>query len=226
MAEGAVHILVIDDDARLRELLQRFLQKSGYRVSTAVDAEDAKARLEGLHFDLLIVDVMMPGQLGTELVAQIRKSNSVPVLMLTAMGEIPDRIKGLECGADDYLAKPFEPKELLLRVNAILRRTVAPPPEHDAIRFGPFTFDARKGELTRTGQPVALTGGEAGLLRALSRNPGATISREELARGSETAASRAVDVQITRLRRKIEADPKSPRYLRTVWGKGYVLWTD
>jgi two-component system phosphate regulon response regulator OmpR len=226
VSDQSPHLLVIDDDARLRELLKRFLQKAGYRVSTAVDAADAKARLDGLKFDLLVVDVMMPGQSGIDFVTQIRRSNQVPVLMLTAMGETADRIKGLESGADDYLSKPFEPKELLLRVNAILRRVSQDALAPDIVRFGPFEFDARKGELLRDSAPVALTGTEMALLRVLALNPGATVSRQELSSGAGAIEGRAVDVQITRLRRKIEADSKSPRYLQTVWGEGYVLWTD
>lgn len=226
MNDLAPHVLVVDDDLRLRELLVRYLASNGYRVTAAADAADAKARLAGLEFDLLIVDVMMPGQSGTDFVAELRRSSQVPVLMLTAMSEPADRIKGLETGADDYLPKPFEPRELLLRLNAIMRRAAAPATAARSVKFGDFTFDITRADLAQNGKPVALTSGEAALLKVLARNPGATISRAALAEQTGGGEGRAVDVQITRLRRKIERDQKNPRHLQTIWGEGYVLWTD
>ncbi len=226
MGGAPAHLLVVDDDTRLRALLQRYLSASGFRVTTASDAAEARAKLAAMSFDLLIVDVMMPGELGTDLLASLRRSNQVPVLMLTAMGEAGDRIKGLQSGADDYLAKPFEPQELVLRIGAILRRAHAPAAGTRPVRFGDFVFDADRGELLRAGASVRLTAGETALLRVLARNPGMTVARAALAESAGAGAGRAVDVQITRLRRKIEGDPKTPRHLQTVWGQGYVLWAE
>jgi two-component system phosphate regulon response regulator OmpR len=224
--DSAPHILVVDDDARLRDLLARYLSKSGYRVSAAADAAEARARLASLSFDLLVVDVMMPGQTGTEFVADLRRSNQVPVLMLTALGDPDDRIKGLESGVDDYLAKPFEPRELLLRLTAILRRAAAPAPAATVIKFGRFAFDSQRGELREDGNVAPLTSAETALLRALARSPGVTVSRADLLAATGSGEGRAIDVTVTRLRRKIETDPKQPRHLQTVWGEGYVLWPD
>ena len=221
------HILVVDDDRRLRELLRKYLSDNGYMVTTAKHAADARARLESLTFDVLVLDVMMPGENGLDLTESLRRTNPVPILLLTAMGDADDRIAGLERGADDYLAKPFEPRELLLRIGSILRR--AGPPEAPAteIAFGEFTFDIERAELTRANQPVRLTSGEANLLTVFALNPGVTLTRERLGREGRLGGSeRTVDVQITRLRRKIEADPKAPRYLQTVWGAGYMLRAD
>jgi two-component system, OmpR family, phosphate regulon response regulator OmpR len=226
MSDGAAHLLIVDDDRRLRELLGRFLTRGGYRVTAAADAAEARAKLKGVDFDLMIVDVMMPGETGVELVADLRRDNAVPVLLLTAMGDAEHRIKGLEAGADDYLAKPFEPRELLLRIGAILRRARAPAAPPPAIAFGAFRFETSQGVLAKGGRMVPLTARETGLLQALAREPGVVLSRRELARRTGVNDSRAIDVQVTRLRRKIEADPKTPRYLRTVWGQGYGLWID
>jgi two-component system phosphate regulon response regulator OmpR len=226
MSESAAHLLIVDDDRRLRELLGRFLTRGGYRVTAAGDAAEARAKLKGIDFDLMILDVMMPGETGVELVADLRRDNAVPVLLLTAMGEAEHRIKGLEAGADDYLPKPFEPRELLLRIGAILRRARPPAAAPAAIVFGAFRFDARQGVLLKGDRMVPLTARETALLRALARDPGVVLSRRELARRTGVGDSRAIDVQITRLRRKIEVDPKTPRYLRTAWGQGYGLWTD
>jgi len=228
MADDDPHLLVVDDDSRLRSLLRKFLQENGFRVTLASDAADARAKMEGLAFDLIVLDRMMPGESGVDFARRVRLADNVPILMLTAMGEPEDRIAGLQSGVDDYLPKPFEPRELLLRVQSILRRTnaaerVQPPPN---VRFGEFGFDLRKGELTRDGEVIPLTSGEAALLRVFAKAPGVTISRAELTRETGSAEGRAVDVQVTRLRRKIETDPKNPRYLQTVWGEGYVLWPD
>lgn len=228
MADDDPHLLVVDDDSRLRTLLRKFLQENGFRVTLAGDAEEARAKMQGLAFDLIVLDRMMPGESGVDFAQRVRLADNVPILMLTAMGEPEDRIAGLQSGVDDYLAKPFEPRELLLRVQSILRRSSASEriQAPQAVRFGEFGFDLRKGELTRDGEVIALTTGEAALLRVFARAPGVTISRAELTRETGSAEGRAVDVQVTRLRRKIETDPKNPRYLQTVWGEGYVLWPD
>lgn len=224
MNDNAAHILVVDDDDRLRDLLRRYLSESGFRVSVAANAKQAREAMTLLAFDLLVLDLMMPGESGLELTEYVRRHNEVPILLLTAMGEPQDRIAGLEKGADDYLAKPFEPRELVLRIEAILRRAgdgdVAPA----EMRLDPLTFDSERGELSGPSGQVRLTSAEIDMLRIFARNPGKTIDRTELLERSGATSLRAVDVQITRLRRKIETDPKEPRYLQTVWGRGYVLW--
>lgn len=226
MLDGETHILVVDDDDRLRDLLQRYLGECGYRVSTAADAGEARSKMAGIRFDLMVLDVMMPGEQGLDLARDLRRTDDTPILLLTALGDAADRISGLESGADDYLTKPFEPKELVLRVEAILRRTRAPVPAVDLIRLGDCAFDIVRGELQRGDEIVHLTSGEAELLRIFARNPGVTIDRADLLRLSNAGTLRAVDVQITRLRRKLEGDPKNPHYLKTVWGRGYTLWPD
>jgi len=221
------HILVVDDDTRLRTLLRKFLSDSGYMVSAAGDAAEARRHLASLQFDLLVIDVMMPGEDGIALTASIRKDSRVPILMLTAMGEAPDRIRGLETGVDDYMAKPFEPKELVLRIGSILRR--APPAQTEArleLKFGECRYDLARQRLTRDGEPVRLTSSEAELLRVLTQNIGRAVDRSELNILAEDVNPRTVDVQITRLRRKIEPDPRQPRYLQTVRGTGYLLRAD
>jgi len=224
------HILVIDDDTRLRDLLQRYLRDQGFRVTTAVDAADARAKLAALSFDLLVLDIMMPGETGLQLTGTLRRDSTVPILLLTAMNETENRIAGFECGADDYLPKPFEPRELVLRINAILRRVPPPPPATappSKVTFGEFCFDLEREELTRAGSFVRLTTAEASLLKALARRAGEPITRDDLGEESMVSGNaRTIDVQVTRLRRKIEADPKFPRYLQTVRGTGYVLMPD
>lgn len=221
------HILVVDDDSRLRDLLTRFLSENGFRVTAAGDAADARRKLAAIEYDLIVLDVMMPGETGFELTRSLRETRELPILLLTAMGEVENRIEGLETGADDYLTKPFEPRELLLRIRTILRRTRAVPEliEADApVTFGPFAYHRTQGELTRNGEPVRLTESEAILLGCFAQTPGRTLSREDLvARNAVNGHERTVDVQINRLRRKIEKDPKFPRFLQTVRGKGYVL---
>ena len=222
------HILVVDDDRRLRELLRKYLSANGFMVTTASDAADARARLVSLTFDLLVLDLMMPGESGLDFAADLRRRSAVPILMLTAMGEPGDRIAGLEKGADDYMPKPFEPRELLLRIHSILRRVPQDLGEAPvAVDLGGVTFDLSRDELNRDGEPIKLTEVEAALLKALAERPGAVLSREELTlRTGASGGGRAVDVQGTRLRRKIEQDPKAPRYLQTVRGKGYMLRPD
>jgi two-component system phosphate regulon response regulator OmpR len=219
------HVLAVDDDDRLRELLRKYLSENGLLVTTASDAAEARRRLAKLAFDLIVLDLMMPGESGLDFARDLRLGNSVPILMLTAMGEAEDRIAGLEGGADDYLTKPFEPRELLLRIHSILRRVPALPRE--PVRMGDVVFDPERGDLSRGGTPIRLTDVEASLLKALAESPGSILSREELTEATgATGGGRAVDVQVTRLRRKIEPDPRLPRYLQTVRGKGYVLRPD
>jgi two-component system phosphate regulon response regulator OmpR len=227
------HLLIVDDDERIRDLLKQFLIRHGFLVSAARDAEHARRLLEGLDFDLIVLDVMMPGEDGVSLTRWIRQDRDTPVMLLTAKGETEDRIAGLEAGADDYLSKPFEPKELLLRINAILRRTPEPatPPEMPTmLRLGPVRYDIERGELWRGNDAIRLTSTENQLMRIFATNVGKPVSRadvvSELGRDEAQAQDRAIDVQITRLRRKIEVNPKEPRYLQTVRGSGYVLMAD
>jgi len=224
----SAHILVVDDDARLRQLLSRYLSENGYMVSTAADAGEARRQLDSMEFDLIVLDVMMPGESGIELTRGLRQGNNVPILLLTAMGDTADRITGLDAGADDYMGKPFEPRELLLRIGSVLRRsTREAPPDRPRARFGRFTFDVERQELAEEGVPVHLTTAEAALLGVLVGRAGETLSREDLADLTGVDGNlRTVDVQITRLRKKIEDDPRLPRHLQTVRGRGYVLWTD
>jgi two-component system phosphate regulon response regulator OmpR len=225
------HILVVDDDHRLRELLRSFLSRNGFRVTGAADATEARDRLTSMDFDLMVLDVMMPGESGLDLAAALREQKKpIPILMLTAMGEPKDRIAGLERGADDYLPKPFEPRELLLRISSILRRAVsqstapATTPADGVVRMGALIFDPRDGELTAGDKRIKLTDAERALLRVFALNLGQDMSRDALANlvGGDVNA-RTIDVQVTRLRRKIEDDPKFPRYLQTVRGTGYRL---
>ena len=226
------HLLIVDDDERIRGLLQKFLMRSGFLVSVARDAAQARRILAGLEFDLIVMDVMMPGEDGVTLTRDLRKRLQTPILLLTAKGETSNRIEGLEAGADDYLVKPFEPKELLLRINAILRRVPqvrAPEPVRHVIHLGAVRYDLDRGEMWRGDTPVRLTATEAALMRVFAAAPGVAISRDRLvgdSAGVDAAQERAVDVQITRLRRKIEDDPKAPRYLQTVRGEGYMLQPD
>jgi two-component system phosphate regulon response regulator OmpR len=223
------HILVVDDDARLRALLSRYLAGEGFRVTTAETASDARDKLRFMHPDMMVLDVMMPGENGLTLTESLRREqgNDVPVLLLTARGTPEDRIAGFEAGADDYLGKPFEPRELVLRIRALLRRASAPSQEapRGPVQLGVLSFDVGRGELTGPDGTVRLTGGEAALLVALACKPNEVLSREEIAiaLGMDDAGERAIDVQVTRLRRKVETDPREPRFLHTVRGRGYVL---
>ena len=224
LADDAPHLLVVDDDRRIRDLLSRFLAEEGYRVSTAETAKDARAKLSGLSFDLLILDVMMPGESGFDLAKAIRGTSDVPILMLTARDAAESRIKGLEMGADDYLAKPFEPRELSLRIANILKRAQpAAMPPIESVRFGPFVFHLARGELRKGEDVIRLTDRERDMLRILAATPGETVPRLALAGNGGTVSERAVDVQVNRLRRKIEANPANPLFVQTVRGIGYRL---
>ena len=233
MSETEPHLLVVDDDARLRELLRRYLSDSGFRVTGAADALEARAQLASFAFDLIVLDVMMPGESGLDLTRSLRAETGtagpVPVLLLTAMAEPEDRINGLEQGADDFLAKPFEPRELVLRIRNILQRRPAPEEAAPApeVRFAGLRFDLARGELFRNGDLVRLTAAETVLLASLAQRAPQPVSREELSQSAQFSGNvRNVDVQMTRLRRKVEPDPRNPRYLQTVRGTGYALRPD
>jgi two-component system, OmpR family, phosphate regulon response regulator OmpR len=224
LADDAPHLLVVDDDRRIRALLSRFLLGEGYRVTTADNAAEARAKLGALHFDLLIIDVMMPGESGFDLAKAIRGESGVPILMLTARDEKESRIQGLEIGADDYLAKPFEPRELVLRIGNILKRAQpATAPLVESVRFGPFVFHVGRGELRRGDEVIRLTDRERQMLRTLVETPGETVPRLALGGNGGNNNERAVDVQVNRLRRKIEHDPANPLIVQTVRGIGYRL---
>jgi len=233
MSDVPAHLLVVDDDERIRDLLKKYLLKQGFLVSVACDAVHARRLLEGLEFDLLVLDVMMPETDGISLTRELRQRMTTPILLLTARGETEDRIAGLEAGADDYLAKPFEPRELLLRINAILRR-IPDEPSVEAVpkilNLGPLVYEVEKADLRSEQGAVKLTSTEIQLMRVFAARVGQVVSRselaEELGRDRELAQERAVDVQITRLRRKLETDPKQPRYLQTIRGAGYMLVTN
>ena len=227
LSDELPHVLVVDDDDRLRDLLGQFLGENGFLVVTASNAADARAKMKTLAFDILVLDLMMPGESGLDFAEDLRRSSKVPILMLTAMGESENRIEGFERGADDYLVKPFEPRELLLRLHSILRRLPSPGEPPANICMGDVVFSPSRGELSRSGKPIRLTDVETALLGAFAMRSGEILDRDELI--SLTGAGgggRAIDVQVTRLRRKIEQDPKLPRYLQTVRGKGYVLRPD
>lgn len=229
----AAHILVVDDDARIRALLQKFLSRNGFWVTGARDAAQARRLLDGLDFDMLVLDVMMPGEDGVALTEGLRETMTTPILLLTARGDADDRIRGLEAGADDYLPKPFDPRELLLRINAILRRVPKPAPRTGpprTLHLGGVRYDVGRGELWRGNEPIRLTATESLLMRIFAARPHEAVTRqqlvEDLGGGVAEAQERAIDVQITRLRRKIESDPRAPRYLQTVRGSGYMLAPD
>jgi two-component system phosphate regulon response regulator OmpR len=222
-SDDAAHILLVDDDRRIRDLLSRFLTHEGYRVTTAMSAADSRSKLAVLHFDLLILDVMMPGESGFELARSLRATSPVPIIMLTARHEAEARIEGLQIGADDYVAKPFEPRELVLRIANILKRAAPPPaPTIEEVAFGPYVFHLERGELRQGEDILKLTDRERDMLRMLAAIPGETVARTALA-GDGAVNERAVDVQINRLRRKIERDPANPLFLQAVRGIGYRL---
>ncbi|KAB0679800.1 response regulator [Aureimonas leprariae] len=225
--DDAPHIMVVDDDRRIRGLLSRFLSERGFRVSSAADAAEARTILSGLDFDLLVVDVMMPGESGLDLVRSFSAERDTPILMLTARSETENRIEGLEAGADDYLAKPFDPRELVLRINNILKRgTPTPVLKVDNVRFGPFTFSLARRELKRGADVIRLTEREQEIMTQFAGKAGETIQRQELLGDETEVGERTVDVQINRLRRKIESDPANPLWLQTVRGIGYRLNVD
>ncbi len=223
--DDAHHILVVDDDVRIADLLSRFLRNNGFRVSSANDAAQARHAMTHLSFDLIVLDVMMPGESGIEFATDLRaKSDTIPIIILSARAEGDQRIEGLESGVDDYMTKPFEPRELLLRIKNILRRFQEKPQETpgDEITFGDYQFHILRGELKKANEPVKITDKERELLKLFIQNPGKPIDRQELAFG-KVVSDRTIDVQITRLRHKIEKDPKAPVYLQTVRGKGYIF---
>jgi two-component system phosphate regulon response regulator OmpR len=222
--DDAPHLLVIDDDTRIRNLLKQFLSENGFRVTVAGNADEARRKLHGLDFDLLVLDVMMPGESGVELTKALRAEKDVPILMLTALSETDSRVTGLEAGADDYLPKPFDPRELILRINNILRRGgPASVPKVEQLVFGPYTFQLAKRELKRGGETLKLTDREQEILAIFAARAGETIPRHELVGGDSEVGERTIDVQINRLRRKIERDPSNPVWLQTVRGIGYRL---
>jgi two-component system, OmpR family, phosphate regulon response regulator OmpR len=218
------HILIVDDDKRIRELLKTFLSGFGYLATGAANAAEARQRLEGINFDLIVLDVMMPGENGLDLARNLRsQKNEIPILMLSALSEVRDKINGLSTGIDDYLAKPFEPEELALRIQNILRRAAPLDSPLQDIQFGPCVFNIARGELRRSGELIRLTSKEKELLRALAQSLGKPVSRTELAQAGSEETARSVDVQINRLRQKIEREPADPQWIQTVRGAGYVL---
>ncbi len=224
--DNAPHILVVDDDHRIRELLAQYLSTNGFRVTQANDATSARSAMRGLSFDLVILDVMMPGENGIELARELKAVSHIPICMLTALSDAEHRIEGLEAGVDDYLPKPFEPRELLLRLKNILRRGRATPTISDEVLMGDYKFHIGRGELKRGDETIKLTERERDMLRQFAQRAGLPVARHELASDDSTGSERAIDVQINRLRRKIESDPSNPVYLQTVRGKGYILYTD
>ncbi|MGI9522976.1 MAG: response regulator [Hyphomicrobiaceae bacterium] len=226
LPDNAPHALIVDDDQRIRDLLSRYLLNNGFRVTPAANAAAARAAMRGLAFDIIILDVMMPGENGMELARCLKSSSDIPICMLTAQSDPDARIQGLEAGVDDYLPKPFEPRELLLRIRNILKRGNLTQVGGDEIRLGDLVFYCERGELRRGDETLKLTERERDLLKLFAQRPGSPIARHELANDDSTGSERAIDVQINRLRRKIEADPSNPIYLQTVRGKGYILYTD
>lgn len=225
--EHTMHLLVVDDDTRIRQLLSSYLSEHGFRVTSAEDAAVARAKMRAMAFDLIILDIMMPGESGLELSKTLRRENDqVPILFLSALADADDRIAGLVAGGDDYIGKPFEPRELLLRVESVLRRRPSVEATPASVSFGPFVFHLQRGELKCDGEVVHLTTGEKTMLRTLAEKPGRVVARHELSSSGDNENTRGVDVQINRLRAKIETNPAQPVYLQTVRAKGYVLHVD
>ncbi|WP_420962622.1 response regulator [Brucella sp. IR073] len=224
VSDDAPHLLVVDDDTRIRSLLSQYLTGSGFRVTVAANAAEARRKLEGIDFDLLILDIMMPGETGVSLTKSLRETKDVPILMLTALSETDNRIDGLEAGADDYLPKPFDPRELILRINNILRRGAAPQtPKIEQVVFGPYTFFIPRKELRKGSENIKLTDREQDIMAIFAERAGETVPRHELTGNEGEVGERTIDVQINRLRRKIEQDPANPVWLQTVRGIGYKL---
>jgi two-component system phosphate regulon response regulator OmpR len=227
LPDDAPHILIVDDDHKIRDLLTSYLVRQGFRITSAGDTEQARSAMRGLAFDLVLLDVMLPGESGLTFARELRAASTIPICMLTARTEPEERVAGLEIGIEDYVAKPFEPRELVLRLRNIMRRGVAASQDSpDEVRMGPYTFHIGRGELRRGEEGIKLTERERDLLRQFAKNRGQPIQRHELAADESTGSERAIDVQINRLRRKIESDPSNPVYLQTVRGKGYILYTD
>jgi two-component system, OmpR family, phosphate regulon response regulator OmpR len=227
MTESDAHILLVDDDRRIRELLADYLKTNGFRVTATANAKEARQALQGLSFDLIILDIMMPGENGLSFATNLRANGSaVPILMLSARSDASDRIQGLATGSDDYVGKPFEPEELLLRLRNLLRRTSKPAGPIKAVRFGECVFEMENGALQKNGEAVHLTGREKDILRLLAAAPGEAVSRAELQPQGVDEAARAIDVQMNRLRQKIENDPANPLYLQTMRGQGYALFAE
>lgn len=225
--DEAPHILVVDDDRRIRQLLQSYLADNGFRVTVAATAAEAREKMRGIAFDVVVLDIMMPGESGIALTRSLRTDqHKVPILMLSALAETADRITGLESGSDDYLSKPFEPKELLLRLRNLMRRGAGGERSRSDVAFGPFSFNMARGELRKDGELIRLTTRERDFLRVLATRPGHAVGRGDLAPPGSEEGARSVDVQINRLRQKIEADPSNPVFLQTVRGSGYVLHLD
>jgi two-component system phosphate regulon response regulator OmpR len=222
--DDAPHLLVVDDDTRIRNLLKQYLTENGFRITVAGNADEARRQIAGLDFDLIVLDIMMPGETGVELTKSLRVEKTVPILMLTALSETDSRVTGLEAGADDYLSKPFDPRELILRINNILRRGgPSSTPKVEQLVFGPYTFQIARRELKRGGETLKLTDREQEILAIFAARAGETIPRHELVAGEADVGERTIDVQINRLRRKIERDPANPVWLQTVRGIGYRL---
>ena len=225
--DDQAHILLVDDDRRIRQLLQTYLQENGFRITVAASAAEAREKMRGVVFDLVVLDIMMPGETGLALTLSLRDDgNRVPVLMLSALADPSDRIAGLETGSDDYLAKPFEPRELLLRIQGLLRRQEMPRGQQEEVLFGPFVFHLQRGDLRKGAESIRLTSREKDFLRTLALRAGSPVARGELSPEGSEEGARSVDVQINRLRQKIEADPSNPVHLQTVRGAGYVLHVD
>ena len=225
MNKNIFHILVVDDDDRIRELVKEYLEENNFLVTTAVDALDAKKKLEIIKFDILILDIMMPGESGLSLTKEIKKKNLTPIILLTAKGETGDRIHGLELGADDYLGKPFEPRELLLRIKNILNK-IQKPLLPDEIYIGSTLINLKKLDIKKNKKTIKINPQEKRVLEKMLEFPGKVFSRDDIGKMINISKERTIDVMITRLRQKIESRPKNPKYLQTIRGSGYVLWIE
>ena len=223
MNKNTFHILVVDDDDRIRELVKEYLEENNFLITTAKDSQDAKKKLKIIKFDLIVLDIMMPGQSGLSLTKEVKKNNSMPIILLTAKGETIDRIEGLEIGADDYLGKPFEPKELLLRIKNILNKTKKIPLPNE-VYIGNALINLKKLSIKLNEKVIKINPQERKVLEKMLESPGEVFSRENIGKIINISKERTIDVMITRLRQKIESTPKNPKYLQTIRGSGYVLW--